>query len=752
MNICKINNLKASPFEGTPADSCTFFSKYNSERDLRYLALPILQLFCNPFKYIFILLLFQATASSAQTIMIDSLRKVLKSEQDGKTKVNILNKLSDRLETIGNYDSSLLCANLANELASELSYNRGQADALRNIGIICDDEGNYPQALAAHLQAFKINSDLNDLEGMAHNYLNIGNTYLLEENYSKALEYELMALARFEETHDDRGRASVLSNIGSIYYNNENPTKALEYMLKALPILQKLGDNNGTAATLGNIGLAYSQKGNDKEALDYTLKALAINQKVENQNAIAENYSNIGLIYDAENDEPNAMNYNGKALMLYRILGDKNGIANSYGNIGNVERKQKHFAISKLYLDSSLNLSKEIKDNQLIQFSYSALTTLDSAKGDFKMALEDYKNSFIYRDSITNESNTKKIVQAEMNFEFQHKQDSVKAAQEKKDVMAEQEKNKQIIIRDFFVIGFVLTLTLAFFIFRGYRQKQKDNITITKQKEEVELQKLLVDEKNKNILDSITYAKRIQNALLKDEERVSMHLPDHFILFKPKDIVSGDFYWALEKDDYIYFAAVDCTGHGVPGAFMSMLGVSFLNEITSGNQVPAPAQILDKLRERVLKELGQGEDRENKDGMDISLLRINLKTRVLEWSGANNPMYMTYENTTGMATMKLVEIEPDKQPIGYFPVMKPFRNHKINAEKDSICYLFTDGFADQFGGLKGKKFKYSQFKDLLLSISKKPLPDQKKLLNDTFELWKGNLEQVDDVLIIGIKV
>ncbi len=693
-----------------------------------------------------------AGCSFAQYSQIDSLRKILNKGQDDKTEVKILNKLSDLLETIGNYDSSLICASRANGLAENTGYKRGQSEALRNIGIIYDDEGNYPQALDYHLKALKINEELNDIDGIAHNYVNIGNTYLLQENYAKALDYDLMALARYEETRNDKGRASVLSNIGSIYYNRENVARALEYMMKALPIFQKLDDKNGIAATLGNIGLAYLQKGDYPQALDYTFKALELNRQIDNSNAIAENYSNLGLIYSQQNKNNTiAVNYNLNALAIYRKLGDKSGMCNSLGNIGNVYCKESNFRLSRVYLDSALNLAKQVGDIQLIQLTYSALSNLDSTEGDFRAALQDYKTEVSYKDSLVNEANTKRIVQTEMTFDFQHKQDSVASEQVKKDLLADQDKKKQAIIRNFFMGGFVLTLALAFFIFRGYRQKQNDNITITRQKEEVEKQKTLVDEKNKNILDSINYAKRIQSALLKDEERVSLHLPDHFILFKPKDIVSGDFYWALEADNYFYFAAVDCTGHGVPGAFMSMLGVAFLNEITSGAEILTPAQILDKLRVKIVKELGQGKDQENKDGMDISLLRMNLKTREIQWSGANNPLYIVNTVEEDL-TAALQEITPDKQPIGYFPVMKPFTNHIADIKKGSICYLFSDGFADQFGGAKGKKFKYARLKDELLAIRLKPLAEQKILLNEAFEKWKGALEQVDDVLIIGIRV
>jgi serine phosphatase RsbU (regulator of sigma subunit) len=275
---------------------------------------------------------------------------------------------------------------------------------------------------------------------------------------------------------------------------------------------------------------------------------------------------------------------------------------------------------------------------------------------------------------------------------------------------------------------------------------------VENQKALVEDQKKIVEEKNKDIIDSINYAQRIQKALLKEEERVSMHLPDHFILFKPKDIVSGDFYWSLEKEQYFYMAAVDCTGHGVPGGFMSMLGIAFLNEITSGTVALTPAEILNQLRDKILKELGQtGGEEESQDGMDISLMRMDLKTREIQWSGANNPLWLIKTNGNSKQS-PLMEIPPDKQPIGYYPLMKPFTNHIIKDEKDSLIYLFSDGYADQFGGPNGKKFKYKQLQDVLLGIYDRPLTEQKKILEQKFNEWKGNMYQIDDVLIMGIRV
>ncbi|HLC83739.1 MAG TPA: SpoIIE family protein phosphatase, partial [Bacteroidia bacterium] len=232
----------------------------------------------------------------------------------------------------------------------------------------------------------------------------------------------------------------------------------------------------------------------------------------------------------------------------------------------------------------------------------------------------------------------------------------------------------------------------------------------------------------------------------KEEEHISEHLPEHFILLKSKDIVSGDFYWALEKQNHFYLAAVDCTGHGVPGAFMSMLGVAFLNEINATMEVLSPAEILNQLRDKIVKELGQGKkELEAKDGMDISLIRYNLKTQELQWAGANNPIYYIKNG-------QWFEIKANKQPISYQEKMTPFTNHIIQMESGSSFYLFTDGYADQFGGPAGKKFKYSQLKETLFAISHKPMKAQKIILRDTFDSWKGELEQIDDVCVIGMKV
>lgn len=255
-----------------------------------------------------------------------------------------------------------------------------------------------------------------------------------------------------------------------------------------------------------------------------------------------------------------------------------------------------------------------------------------------------------------------------------------------------------------------------------------------------------IQHQQKELAESLKYASSIQSALLPDLRYFKKLFPENFIMFKPRDIVSGDFYWYGRKGSRVAVAAADCTGHGVPGAFMSMLGISFLDEIVSKG-VPSANSILNRLRENVMKALHQtGEVGEHKDGMDIALCVIDLEKMEMEYSGAFNPLYLIRKGV-------LHETRGDKMPIGINAVVeKSFTNHCIKLKQGDLIYLFSDGYADQFGGPYNKKFKYNPLKELLVKISKKPLEAQKKDLERSFIKWKADCEQLDDVLLIGLKI
>jgi serine phosphatase RsbU (regulator of sigma subunit) len=499
-----------------------------------------------------------------------------------------------------------------------------------------------------------------------------------------------------------------------------------------------------------------------------------------NERSVAINLGNIGNIYTDLGNYPLALESMKKALEISRKIGDKEGIASNTGSIGNIYTLQKNYEQARIAFDSCLSISKEIGEKEMIQDAYSELSSLDMARGNYKDALEYYKKSILYRDSLINEANTKKTVQTEMNFEFAQKQAAEKAEQDKKDAIAEQDKNKQKVIRNSFIAGFALMLALAFFIFRGYRQKQKANEIITRQKEEVEKQKalveqqkVLVEEKNKDILDSITYAKRLQDAILPPLSIVKQYLPESFVMYKPKDIVAGDFYWLERVGDTILIAAADCTGHGVPGALVSVVCSNALNRTVKEFKITETGKILDKVRELVLETFEKSESNVQ-DGMDISLVALTLPSPKgegatdatiakssskattdaslllrdgvrVQWSGAYNSLLYIQNN-------EIKELVADKQPIGRTDKPALFTTHNIQLQKGDNLYLFTDGYADQFGGEKGKKFRNTQLQQLIMENSLLPMEEQKAVLENKLQEWKGSLEQVDDILIIGVSV
>lgn len=270
---------------------------------------------------------------------------------------------------------------------------------------------------------------------------------------------------------------------------------------------------------------------------------------------------------------------------------------------------------------------------------------------------------------------------------------------------------------------------------------------VVERTKDLQLQKEIVEEKNKEIVDSINYAQRLQNAILPPLEKVKQALPQSFILFKPKDIVSGDFYWMTEKDGRVIIAAVDCTGHGVPGAMVSVVGANSLDRCVNEFGLREPAEIMDKLTDLVVETFDTHNGQDVKDGMDMSMCSIDVKKKHVLWAGANNPLWIVKHST-----IELEEIKANKQPIGQFSHRQDFVNHEVQLEEGDCIYLFSDGYPDQFGGPKGKKLKYSTLKTILVGLHERSMIEQKSVLDSEFENWKGDLEQIDDVCMIGIRM
>jgi len=300
--------------------------------------------------------------------------------------------------------------------------------------------------------------------------------------------------------------------------------------------------------------------------------------------------------------------------------------------------------------------------------------------------------------------------------------------------------------RNFFSGIFILVAALGVVIYGRYRIKRSMS-------EQLQAKNIIIEEKNKDITDSIQYAKRIQRVLMAPDAYLAKHVPDHFVLYKPKDIVSGDFYWATHADNKFYLCTADCTGHGVPGAFMSLLSISILNDVVVKKKIMRPDLILNQAREDIIKMLNpDGSKEEGKDGMDAVLCAFDFNNMKLQCAASNNPIWIIRKKEAE-ETGTLIEIKPDKFPVGmYMSEIKPFTNQEVTLEKGDTIYTFSDGFVDQLGGADGKKFKTNKFRQLMLSVYNQSMEDQKRTLDSTIEQWKGNLEQIDDILIVGVRI
>jgi serine phosphatase RsbU (regulator of sigma subunit) len=356
---------------------------------------------------------------------------------------------------------------------------------------------------------------------------------------------------------------------------------------------------------------------------------------------------------------------------------------------------------------------------------------IEYKKKDYKKAHDYLRDYYAFRDSCYNLEVSSQISEINTKYETEKKEKANQLLQAQNQLSQSALKQQKTVII-LVIVGLLITLGLLYFIFRGLKNQKQANRIITEQKH-------LVEEKQKEILDSIHYAKRIQNTLLAHADFVNENIPHNFILFKPKDIVSGDFYWAIKRNNLFYLAVCDSTGHGVPGAFMSLLNIGFLNEAITEKNITSPDKIFDHVRERLVNSISK---EGQKDGFDGILLCIDLQTKHISYAAANNaPVIISGNQST--------YCECDKMPVGKGERDAAFTLRHIELKAGDTLYLYTDGYADQFGGPKGKKFMYKQLNLLLAEISGKALEEQKDLLNKRFEEWKMTQEQVDDVCVVG---
>ena len=568
---------------------------------------------------------------------------------------------------------------------------------------------------------------------------NIGAVFYNKGEVNKAIDYYYEGLKLREASADKMGIAESLNNLGLVYKSQGNIEKAIENYQRSLKLYEEVKYLKGQATAIGNIGVLYASENKNDTALEYLFRGLKLQESTGNKRGIAEMQNNIGTILLKQNKSGEALKYCTKSLDVLTEIGDKEDIAKTLYIIAQIEFSNNNYAKAIEYGNKALQLSKESDFTENVMNTAKLMYEIYNEQKKWNDALTMHVLYFAMHDSVNSQENRKEVIQKEFQYDFDKRETDLKAAQEKKDLISEAENKRQkIFIWLAFIIA-IATGTIAILVTRSLKTTRKQKIIIEEQKNLVEL-------KNKDILDSITYAKRLQDAILPALSTVKQQLPESFVFYKPKDIVAGDFYWMQQSGNSTLIAACDCTGHGVPGAMVSVVCSNALNRAVKEFNITDPGKILDKTRELVIDTF-QKSGSEVKDGMDISLCSILPSSggaKIL-WAGANSPLWYLQKGEVN-------EIVADKQPIGVQDGHKDFTTHTLTLDKGDVLYMFTDGYIDQFGGPKGKKYKSKLFREFIKSITSKNMEEQKNMLNRTFEDWKGNYEQTDDVCVIGIRV
>ncbi|HBH84049.1 MAG: hypothetical protein A2X04_13190 [Bacteroidetes bacterium GWF2_41_9] len=579
------------------------------------------------------------------------------------------------------------------EKAEKTKYPKGIAYANLTIAAANFYQSKNDVALKHLSESFHWFENNKTEPGYVRTLLLKGNIFESFGEYEKTLKLWLEAYNASLELIERESEGEACNQLGLIYYRLSNYSKSLEFFEKGLKIREKLGDENGAASSLNRIGMVMRQMRRYEDSLEYYFRSLGIREKNRQNSAIPWTLLGIASTFEDEKKYTEALEYfeqgmkgSDKRCTLQCIMGS----GRVYSKLGNPDKAQER-------LEESLLMARELGAMSLVAEAYSGLATHFESTGDASNALKFHKLYYKTRESVQSDEAQNKL----RNIEVAH-------------AVEKSEQDKEI-----------------------YRLRN------------VELKEAydIIEENNKEITASINYASRIQRAMLPEPEEIKGLRNKYFILYKPKDIVSGDFYWFNRSGSKLIAVAGDCTGHGVPGALMSMLGISFLEEIVNYRGITESGKILDELRKEVRQALRQkGRKQEAKDGMDISLCVIDKSKKTVQFSGAYNNLYIIRNN-------ELMEYHADRMPIAIFDMEDSgFKTNNIEISDRDILYMFSDGYADQFGGPNNKKYKYACLKTFLLSIHRLPMQKQHQKLDEEFLSWKGNNPQIDDVLIVGLKV
>jgi len=642
-------------------------------------------------------------AAFGQIKRVDSLQNVLLKEISDTLRADILNQLSFQLRN-NNVRQALQYAQDANTLSQKIGYKNGMAESYGYMGLLHYREGKHDASVEAHLKSLRLYEELGNKRFIAFRYNDLGNVYVEQEFYDKARAYFNQSLLIKDEIKDEDGVVTTMKNIANLYIHQRNYSKSLEISLRTLPRAERLKNEKLTADLLGFIAESYLHKDSLTKAMEYYDKVYALRVK--------------------QNDQ----------YTLPRVL---NGIGRVYHKLKQYEKALKTY-------EEAISIAQRNNIKVALRRVYEYVSELYEVQKDYYNALKYEKLANAYRDSLYNQKSNDRIGVLQSIFDDEKAQ----AERLKQQHLQEaQLREREVIIIASSIVAILLAI-LTLLLWKNNQEKARNHKLLLEQKQEIENQ-------NRNTKASIMYAQRIQQAILPQEKDFLDYFKESFLLYRPKDIVSGDFHWiyAINNPKSMYYgqiivAVADCTGHGVPGGFMSMIGNDLLDKIIIEREIYEPAAILEVLNIS-LNDVLNKEKTANMDGMEIAVCRISPLERKIAYSGSMISLYV-WDN-------ELVEYKADKYYLGGkhrdWLESPEFQTQEIKLKNEkAMVYLATDGFQDQLGGEKYRKYSSKRFKALLTEIHQEELTEQKRQLETSFENWQSRYPQTDDVLILGLKI
>ena len=710
----------------------------------------------------------------------DSLRNVLLQTTDDSVKIGLSLKIANEIKWRLKDSTMSLCQYALKE-SRRLGLKHFEANAILAIGMLYQHSSELDTAIILLKDAEAIYREINYRKGEAGSRTAIGDTYYLLDENEIARDYWRKALNYYTESKDTIGLANIGISLGDINYLEDNYVQAVNYYTVAFENYQHLNSLQGMGNALNCMADVYFHEENYEKAIAKYNAAIELFVQAEDILGQANCYRQLGDIKIETKQLDEALTTFKIAIGFYDQIGSRHGLAACNRSIGDINFELGNYVIAQNKFNESLAEYRKLSNKLGIVNCHYGMSKMYVSLGEYNKAiicsdtvmseatrlkipdirkeaaeiyskayagLGDYEKAHKYeqlfhhlKDSINSKASIQKVTQLQMQFDFDQSQREQKLIQEKKALAFDMELERQKTYKHIFIGAIAIVLLFMGLLFKNYLIKRKSNIALSEKN-------IIITEKNKEITESIEYAEQIQTAIMKSNDFFSNSFSEHFILFQPRDNIGGDFYWMHEtKDGKIIWTVSDCTGHGVPGALMSMVGISLLNYVVVEKKIVDPEEILSQLRNEIVKVLQQKDGTLSpKDGMDMGVCVLDKSSLKLSFSGSYNPMYI-------VRNQELIEKRGARFTVGLSRKMeKRFGKEELQLIKGDKIYLLTDGYADQFGGESGKKYKYKALKETLLGLKNVSLKEQGEILENNFETWRVGYAQIDDVCIVGVLI